>query len=146
MQHTKDYLKQYKRTILRIQQLERELAVAEETLDCIGSTTGDGMPRGTLIASQTEILAIKLATIREKLMAKKVKAVEARDYVFDLIESIADPAEAAVLYARYIELKEWDAIANEVHYSRYWTQCIHGNALVSAKEVLEERSEIWAME
>ena len=125
----KEYLRQYEHAVNRARRLKREYETELEQIDAIGSTlSGDGTPHGSGVTKKTESKAIRLA---DKAMAWKMAeldAMEVRQEVFEMIHDIPG-VEGDLLYERYINLKHWDVIADELSYTERGLRYAHQRAL-----------------
>lgn len=129
MKTAKEYLKQYGEAEKIAARIKAEYDKELEMIDSIKSPMDtDGMPHGTGVSRIVEQRAVRLA---EKAEAYKVAAIDAlkiRQDVFDVILKV-DGVQGQILYERYINLKKWDQIADELHYTVRWVQYLHGEAL-----------------
>lgn len=125
----KEYLKQYEYAARRAERCRREYEQEMLKIDAVRSVSdNDGMPHGSGISKPTEEKAIRLAGKAIRWKAAELEALEKRQEVFGVIYRIPG-VEGDVLYGRYIELKSWDEIAREMHYSERGIFGIHGRAL-----------------
>jgi len=132
----KEYLKQYEYAAARAERFRKEYEAEMLKIDAVRSLSdNDGMPHGSNISRPTEEKAIRLAAIAAKWKVAELDAIETRQEVFRIISRIPGD-EGDVLFARYIELKKWDDIAEELHYSVRGIYGIHGRALQIAAEIL----------
>lgn len=133
----KEYLKQYEEAERIVQRLKTEYEQESETVDSIRSSlSGDGTPRGSGISKVTENKAIRLAEKAQALKDAELEALEIRQEIFTTINGISGE-EGAVLYSKYINLKSWDGVADEVGFSKRHVQRIHEKALDLVKDVIE---------
>lgn len=131
----KEFLKQYEYAEQRARRLREVYETQQETIDAIGSTlSGDGMPHGTGIARKTEDKAIKLAEAAVRWKQAELDALMLKQEVFDLIWSVPG-IEGEVLYEKYINLRSWEDVAEELHYSVRGVLYAHGRAL----RIVEQR-------
>lgn len=125
----KEYLKQYEYADRRVRRLEAEYRAEQMMIDAIRSASdNDGMPHSQSISRPTEDKAIRLADSLMKLADARIEAVAKRREVYDLIDSI-DGIEGDVLYQRYVNLKKWEEICVELHYSWQGIHKVHKRAL-----------------
>ena len=125
----KEFLKQYEYADRRVRRLEMEYNDELIMIDAIRSASdNDGMPHGSGISKPTENKALKLADAHLRLIEAKVDAVEKRQTVFNLIDTI-DGVEGDLLFERYIKLRKWEEICILLHYSWDSVHRIHRHAL-----------------
>lgn len=130
----KEYLKQYEWAVKRVRRYEEEYKDESLRIDAVKSLSdNDGMPHGSGISKPTEDKAIKLADKRMRLIKARLDALEIRQEIFDLIDSI-DDIEGDVLYERYIKLRKWEDICVLLNYSWYGVHNAHRRALMIVEE------------
>lgn len=126
----KEFLRQYEHASRIVQRCKIEYETEVEKIDAIGSTlSNDGMPHGSGISRKTEDKAIRLAEKATKWKAAELDAIAKRQEVFELIYDIPG-IEGDVLIDKYIDLKTWEQIAEERHYTVRGIQYAHGRALL----------------
>ena len=132
----KEYLRQYEHAARRAERFRKEYEQEMQKIDAVRSVSdNDGMPHGTGISKPTEEKAIRLAIKASAWRGAELEALAIRQEVFETISEIPG-VEGEVLFARYIELKEWENIAQELHYSLRGIHGIHGRALQIVAEKL----------
>ena len=126
----KEFLRQYEHASRIVQRCKTEYETEVEKIDAIGSTlSNDGMPHGNGISRKTEDKAIRLAEKATKWKAAELDAIAKRQEVFEVIYDIPG-IEGDVLIDKYIDLKTWEQIAEERHYTVRGIQYAHGRALL----------------
>lgn len=125
----KEYLKQYEYATRKAERFRKEYEAEMRTIDTVRSLSdNDGMPHGSGISKPTEDKAIRLAAKAVRWKAAELEALEIRQTIFTVISEIPG-VEGDVLFAKYIELRKWEDIAEEMHYSVRGIYGIHGRAL-----------------
>ena len=133
----KEYLKQYQYAVDRVRRYEEEYENESLLIDAIRSASdNDGMPHGSGISKPTEDKAIRLADRALRLTEARLEAIQIRQEVFDLIDSI-DGIEGDVLYQRYVNLHKWEEICVLLHYSWQGIHLIHRRALAIVESRLK---------
>ena len=133
----KEYLKQYEYAVDRVRRYEEEYENESLLIDAIRSASdNDGMPHGSGISKPTEDKAIRLADRVLRLTEARLEAIQIRQEVFDLIDSI-DGIEGDVLYQRYVNLHKWEEICVLLHYSWQGIHLIHRRALAIVESRLK---------
>lgn len=133
----KEYLKQYQYAVDRVRRYEEEYENESLLIDAIRSASdNDGMPHGSGISKPTEDKAVRLADRALRLTEARLEAIQIRQEVFDLIDSI-DGVEGDVLYLRYVKLHKWEEICVMLHYSWQGIHLIHRRALAIVESRLK---------
>ena len=133
----KEYLRQYEYAVDRVRRYEEEYQNELTLIDAIRSASdNDGMPHGSGIGKPTEDKAIRLADRALRLTEARLEAIQIRQEVFDLIDSI-DGIEGDFLYRRYINLHKWEEICVMLHYSWQGIHLVHRRALVIVESRLK---------
>ena len=94
------------------------------------------MPHSTNISRTVELQAIRLAEKAEEYKEAQIYAMKKRQEVFDVIWNVPG-VEGQILYERYINLKNWDDVAESVHYSLQHVHRLHGAVLLELQNVIE---------
>ena len=130
----KNYLKGYAREDEKLRQIEEDIDYINQTLDSTPQLF-DGMPRGSGISDKTAKTGQKLWGLYIDLMAQRDKAVAKRKEIGDTIRSMEDTTYMRLLYLRYIELKSWGKVSEEMGISPRWIFDMHNKAL---EEILKK--------
>lgn len=126
-------VKRYLLSVYRIdtmtEHLHQELKHLEYMAEAIVKPITDG-GRGNLPRQPTEEIAIKISEKKAKLLDQLVNLENQRDDVETyIITAGLQPLLERILLKRYIELKSWEKVAKEVHYSQKYIEKLHGIAL-----------------
>lgn len=108
--------------------LELQIAELRELTQQAKTQKIDDMPRKNKQSDISDYI-VKLESLEEK---KKLKLKEKRNQRIDienLIADVKDDIESDILYMRYVQMKDWDEIANEQGYCIRQVLRYHGNAL-----------------
>jgi len=133
----KEFLKQYGEAERQAERLKKEYQEEVERIGNIKSPAdNDGMPHGTNISKTVELQAIRLAEKAEEYKEAQIYAMKKRQEVFDVIWNVPG-IEGQILYERYINLKNWDDVAESVHYSLQHVHRLHGAVLLELQNVIE---------
>lgn len=117
------WLKQYRIADKKVKQLEREISKEQYLIDSIRSPLGSsGEPHGTGISKTVEIRAVRLADKRSEYEDARIRAVEVRQTIFDIVQKV-EGIEGEVLYEYYVDYfdekkqkpKTWEDVAEKVH-------------------------------
>ena len=128
--------KEYLNTYREYSALEREKYVAyqlaAEKIDSIPTALNvqDGIKTNSRKDySRTEALAIELSERRNEWAIAALNAVEVRQNIFDVIDSIADGKIVDILYYRYLSLLTWEKVCDAVGLSWYAVHKKHREGL-----------------
>lgn len=132
----KEYLRQYEYAARKAERFRKEYEAEILKIDAVRSVSdNDGMPHGSGISKPTEDKAIRLANAAIRWKNAELDAIEIRQQVFMVVNRIPG-VEGDLLYARYIERRQWEEIADALHYSTRGVFAIHGRALRMVEEHL----------
>ena len=136
----KDFLRQHELSRAKIETLEQEIANLYEST--ISAPIGDGQPRGTDISDSTGKLASKIADMRSETEYLWEQQQRIRRRVESVLLRLEDTNDFRVCWKRYIDLKAWDEIAEEMDVTTARTvQRIHGRALLEVQKILDAEEE-----
>lgn len=96
--------------------------------DALKSPNMDGMPRTPGVHGLDTVMA-RIDALERKLIRAKKKATKVCNEVINLIHSLDDYDQRAVLIFHYIAGLPWDEVAFKVNYSRRKVLYIHKDAL-----------------
>lgn len=136
------FLEQYEDADRRVRRLEEEYKDEMLLIDSVRSLSdNDGMPHGTNISKPTEDKAIRLAIKAQKLVDARLEAVRIRQIVFDVINKVPDTG-GDFLFKKYIQLKTWVEIADEMNYSLGGLAHIRTKALAEVERILASQCSV----
>ena len=136
----KDFLRQHELSRAKIETLEQEIANLYEST--ISAPIGDGQPRGTDISDSTGKLASKIADMKSETEYLWEQQQRIRRRVESVLLRLEDTNDFRVCWKRYIDLKTWDEIAEEMDFTTARTvQRIHGRALLEVQKILDAEQE-----
>lgn len=125
----KEYLKRYEEARRQERRLRSEYAKEMELIDSVRSTLGgDGMPHGSGISKRVEDMAIRLSDKAAQWKMAELDAIRIRQEVFETISKVPG-IEGEVLFERYVNLRKWEEICVELHYSWHGIHAAHRRAL-----------------
>lgn len=125
----KTKLSKYYFLTIEIKDLEERIATIQSTL--IGASKITGMPHSTRTKnkSQVEKKTELLVTLKNKLERRKAKALKRMIEIEDFLISIEDVEIRMIFNKRYLELKKWEDISNEMNMSERHVIRIHSDYL-----------------
>lgn len=125
----KEYLRQYARAKTRAEIFKTEYEKEKNLIDTIRAAgSGDGTPSSGRISSPTEQKAIRLANKLTDYQNAELEALELKREILWTIGLLQGDC-ATVLYERYINLKSWQEVADEIGYSLRQTHRFHQEGL-----------------
>lgn len=124
----KVYLQGYGREEEKLRQIEAEIDYINQTIDST-SQIFDGMPRGSGISDKTAREAQRLCDLSIDLIEQRFEAATKRKEIGEAIRSVEDTKYMRLLYLRYIELRSWGGVSEEMGISPRWIFDMHNKAL-----------------
>ena len=135
----KEFLRRHEVSSLKIRALEEEITNLYESL--LRSPTNDGQPRGTGKSDSTGIMASKIADMREESEYLWQQQQRIRRDIERTLYQLEDADDFRVCWARYIDLKDWQEIADGLDKTIRTAQRIHGRALLEVQKILDAEQE-----
>ena len=129
----KVYLQGYGREEEKLRQIEAEIDYINQTIDST-SQIFDGMPRGSGISDKTARSAQRLCDLSINLIEQRFEAATKRKEIGEAIRSVEDTKYMRLLYLRYIELRSWGKVSEEMGISPRWIFDMHNKALEEIAE------------
>ena len=123
-----EYLEEYKKAGNRAERYRKEYEAERKKLGTVRAGVGDGTPRSGKISKPTEQQATRLAEKAEKWKEAELEEIRIQQEIVALICKVPEPY-GTILYARYIEGKEWEDVGAEVGYTGRHCRNLHGIAL-----------------
>ena len=136
-QTAKAYLAQIRQTDRTIRRLCDARFSLRSSLYSIGAPLS-GMPGGHGDPDRTGRTIARLDELERRIDAYVDELVARKQEAFERIRRLPELAEQDVLIARYIQLKSWRQIAQEMHYEERQVYRLHGNALKSFDTVMTQ--------
>lgn len=112
----KIYLKRYRKNILLIDRLEEKLARLDDRIFKIKSATFGDQPKGGIPISLDELLADK-EDLNIRINKLLVRGRKYKKEIEQQIDSLEDVRYAEILEMFFIELKDFEIIADELGYT-----------------------------
>lgn len=131
MQDVQEILKSYIDFERYARKCFREVDMAEETL--LRSPRMDGMPRSGNISGLDEQVA-QIDRLKRKANKERQKALDAQEQIYDMISTLKNPRQKAVIKLRYIYGESWDEIAASLELKKRMVLYIHGKALAELRK------------
>lgn len=134
----KDFLRRHEVSSLKIKALEEEIKNLYDSL--LQAPANDGQPRGSGTSDSTGLMAAKIADMREESEFLWQQQQMIRRDIERTLYQLEDAEEFRVCWARYIDLKDWQEIAEEMGRTERTAQRIHGRALQGVQELIDRRT------
>lgn len=135
----KDFLNQYYNAKRKTSLLDRELNLLKETEGDIRATDyGKVIVDGTRNPDTIGDFLAQLEDKRDELLKAKLEAHKMQHRVLSVITRLEDPLLNELLFARFIDLKEWEDIANEMAYSLRNIHYMKDRAYAEVEQILKE--------
>ena len=127
---TKEYLKQIKVLDHKIKHKENQLAeLRARIMQAGGVNYGrervQSSPKGDKMAEDV----IRMIDLQEQISAERAAYFKKKQEIVNRIHRMDEAAYIDVLIKRYVELKGFEVIAEEMHYSISYTYELHRKAL-----------------
>ena len=125
----KEYLSQYRDSLVRTNQLTAHLEQLREVSDGLSAEHGRHARLDESVA--------KLVDAQQETSAEIDRLVQLRAEISGVIDSIQDDTLHYILYSKYINGEPFEQIAVDLHY-HYVSVCrLHGAALKRIKDVID---------
>lgn len=129
----KEYLRQYRTALQRIQDAENDITAARTRAEGLRAIQYSDMPKSQ---DMERDLSDAVALI-EQAISRYRETVESCDDIMRRVEqSIATAPtrlQYRVLRLRYIDGMKWDDVADTIGKTRQWVNTVHGQALKNIK-------------
>lgn len=112
----KRFLRRYKKNLLNIARLKNKVAILDERAKNIRSPKLSDMPRGGTPVTTADLIAEK-DEIERRISRLEAKSKTLRREILDKIDEVEDYRYAEVLEAYFIDLKDFETIAEDMCYN-----------------------------
>ena len=123
-QQAKEYFAQIKKTDRLINRLDSTIVTLRSSL----TSTGSQLKQDKV---QTSGPKNTLEETKAKINARIDELVSMKQEAFTMINRIPDLDQQNILIGRYIQLKKWEDISEELNYSMQWVFELHGKGLLA---------------
>lgn len=132
---SREFLRRYEAAVIKADRLREEYKEQEKIIDAIKSPLGgDGIHAGG-ITKTVEAQAVRLALKAERYKEAQLEAIRIRQEIVAVINQVSGYS-GAILYARYIQLEDWEQISESVGYSRAQTFRLHLQGMQEVEEII----------
>lgn len=132
MQDVKELLKSYLDYDRYARKCFRELDMARESI--LRSPKMDGMPRSGNTNGLDDVVA-QIDRLERKANREREKALKTLDQIYDLIETLKNPRQKAVIKLHYIFGESWEEVAVSIGVKKRMVLYIHGKALSELRKI-----------
>ena len=138
----KEYLQQIENLNEQIKNLDDEIKDLRNEIITVRSSWPDGEIHGTGGTSPVEAAVEKLidglTQIELKHLMLQSQLWSKRNEIINTISELSNPDHNRLLYLRYVQLKIWEEIAVDMHFSYQWVSgALHSNALQELQKILD---------
>lgn len=130
-QRAKDYLCQIKKTDRLIQRINETVSTLRSNLISPNLELKPDKIQTTRKTDQMAETIAKIVDLEKDMNVRIDELIDMKREAFNLIGKIPDFDQQNVLIGRYIQLKKWEIIAEELDFSTQWVYEIHGKALIA---------------
>ena len=130
-QRAKDYFSQIRKTDRLIQRLIDTVNTLRSSLT---SQNYDLKPDKVQTSGAKDTLGetvVKIIALKDDINARIDELVSMKQEAFTMINRIPDLDQQNILIGRYIQLKKWEDISEELNYSMQWVFELHGKGLLA---------------
>ncbi len=108
----REYFRNIRQNRIKLRMAQKRLRDMQENIAMISSPDLSGMPKGSRSSGDANIAHDVYEILEQEKYINILKSKTARERVRAerIIRSLKNPVEAAVLFARYIDIKEWNEI------------------------------------
>ena len=108
----REYFRNIRQNRIKLRMAQKRLRDMQENIAMISSPDLSGMPKGSRYSGDANIAHDVSEILEQEKYINILKSKTARERVRAerIIRSLKNPVEAAVLFARYIDIKEWNEI------------------------------------
>ena len=140
----KEYLQQIEVLDNRIKNLDDEIKNVRDEIITVRSSWPDGQPHGSGTTSPVEVAVQELLDGLQGLetlqMHLRSQLWSKRNEIINTISELSNPDHNRLLYLRYVQLKIWEEIAVDMHFSYQWvSSALHSNALQELQIILDRK-------
>lgn len=112
----KRFLRRYKKNLLTIARLKNKVVILDERAKNIRSPKLSDMPRGGTPVTTADLIAEK-DEIERRIKRLEVKSKTLKREILDKIDEVEDYRYAEILEAYFIDLKDFETIAEDMCYN-----------------------------
>ena len=130
-QQAKEYFAQIRKTDRLIHRLDSTIATLRSSLTSTGSQLKQDKVQTSGPKNSLEETICKIDELERTINARIDELVSMKQEAFTMINRIPDLDQQNILIGRYIQLKKWEDISEELNYSMQWVFELHGKGLLA---------------
>lgn len=134
----KNYLSRYKELQLKADDKLRHIKILEEKVYSVGSSLANSDEPKVSSSGLREDRILRIIDLKKEWADEALDALEVRQEIFGLIVNVAD-SPGDVLIERYIHLKQWDRVSDDLSISLTQVHKSHRQGLDIVSEIMSER-------
>lgn len=125
------YFAQIRKTDCLIHRLDSTIATLRSSLTSTGSQLKQDKVQTSGPKNTLEETITKIIDLEAKINVRIDELVSMKQEAFTMINRIPDLDQQNILIGRYIQLKKWEDISEELNYSMQWVFELHGKGLLA---------------
>lgn len=129
--HGHEHFAQIRKTDRLIHRLDSTIATLRSSLTSTGSQLKQDKVQTSGPKNTLEETITKIIDLEAKINARIDELVSMKQEAFTMINRIPDLDQQNILIGRYIQLKKWEDISEELNYSMQWVFELHGKGLLA---------------
>ena len=130
-QQAKEYFAQIRKTDRLINRLNGTVATLRSSLTATGSQLKQDKVQTSGPQNPLEETIAKIIDLEANISARIDELVSMKQEAFTMINRVPDLDQQNILIGRYIQLKKWGDISEELNYSMQWVFELHGKSLLA---------------
>ena len=130
-QQAKEYFAQIRKTDALINRLVNTVATLRSSLTSIGCELKQDKVQTSGPKNTLEEGIARIDELERAINIGIDDLIDLKQTAFNIIKRIPDLDQQNILIARYIQLKKWEDISEELNYSMQWVFELHGKSLLA---------------
>ena len=130
-QQAKDFLSQIHKTDALINRLDSTIATLRSSLTSTGSQLKQDKVQTSGPKNTLEEGIARIDELERTINIRIDELIDLKQTAFNMIKRIPDLDQQNILIGRYIQLKKWEDISEELNYSMQWVFELHGKGLLA---------------
>lgn len=137
-QQAKDYFAQIRKTDRLIKRLTDTVFTLRSSLTSTGSQLKQDKIQTSGPKNTLEETVAKIVDLEADINRRVNELVSMKQEAFTMINRIPDLDQQNILIGRYIQLKKWEDISEELNFSTQWVFELHGKGLLAFSKANSE--------
>lgn len=136
------YMRKYHMCRLRIQRYREQIAELKDMSQRITPVWSSDKVQSTPHPDKMGALVARMADIEASLISEIRDALDAMNEIEGVIDRIGEVELQAVLHKRYIAMKTYERIAEEMYYSPRWVWELNQRALKEVERIINNDMDV----